>query len=111
MPAPVAPLSCCCLGADASGRGQPVVAQRLLEGLDDRGVELRPGVRTQLGQRVAGAAPTTVGAIRDHGIERIAYRDDSSAQRNLLARQAVGVAAAVPTLVREADKWCQLPQA
>ena len=45
------------LGADASGRGRAVVAHGLLEGLDDRRVELRAGVRAQLGERLAALRP------------------------------------------------------
>ena len=96
---------------DAACARCAVVAHRLLEGLDDRRVELRAGVGAQLVERLGRAAAAAVGPVGDHRVERVADRDDAGAERDLLAREAVGVAAAVPALVREAHERRELAQA
>ena len=96
------------------GRGRPDPLQggrrelrsdeRGHERLDDGGVELGAGARAQLGDRLGGGDGTGVGALGDHRVERVAHEDDPRAQRDLLAVQAVGVAATVVALVAGAHE-------
>ena len=44
-----------------------------------------------------------VGAVRGDGVERIGYGDNARHQRNLVGRQAVGIAGAVDALVVQFD--------
>src|SRR3954451_3440775 len=80
-------------------RGQPVA-------LDDRdrrrrhgGVELEASLRPQLADRVIAVAGGAVGTVGGHGAERVSHAHDARGDRDLLARQPVGIPAAVPALV------------
>ena len=53
--------------------------------------------------RRARVPPRAVGAVGGHRVERVGDEDDPRAERDVLARQAVRVAAAVPGLVVVAD--------
>src|SRR4051812_25194217 len=57
------------------------------------------------------AQPLAIRAIGRHGVVRVADEDDPSLERNVLARDAVRVAAAVPALVAMTDDRPPLQQA
>src|SRR5664280_3287237 len=77
-----------------------VLAQRL----DDLRIELRAGVLAQLGQRGPSRARRVVGALGDQRVKGVARSDDARSERYLSAGQAVGIAAAVPSLVAGANQ-------
>src|SRR5262249_27700358 len=69
------------------------------EGVDDLGVELGAGAALELLDRLVGRDAPPVDALGGHGVESIRDEDDPGAERDALAGEAVGVAAAVPALV------------
>ena len=71
--------------------------------VDDVGRELRAGVGVQLGDRDLERQRLAVRAVGRHRVEGVAGGDDAGGDRDRLAGQAVGIAAAVPALVRGAD--------
>ena len=73
-----------------------------------RGSNWRPGAGPQLGDRRLERHRLAVGAGRRHRAERVAAGDDPRLDRDLLAGQAVRVAAAVVVLVRGADDAADL---
>ena len=80
------------------------------EAADDLRVELRPGARGQLLARRGGGAGPAVGASRGHDLVGVGDRDDPRAEADLLTRQPVGVAHAVPALVVLADRSTPVAQ-
>ena len=56
-------------------------------------------IAARLGERRGGA----VGAVGGQRVERVGHREDARRERDVLARQAVRVARAVPALVVVAD--------
>src|SRR3954469_9231376 len=70
----------------------------------DPRVELHAGARAQAPARLAAGQRRAVGAVARHRVERVGGRDDPRRQRDPVAAQAVGVAAAVPCLVRRAHE-------
>src|SRR3954471_5758486 len=70
----------------------------------DARVELRAGAGAQAAARLAAGQRGAVGAVARHRVERVGGRDDPRGQRDAVAAQAVGVAAAVPRLVRRAHE-------
>ena len=86
------------------------LAHHLDEVVDDDGVELGPLAGFQLGEREVGGAALAVGARRRHGVIGIANGHDARVQRNVLARQAVRVAAAVVPLVVMQNDVQDLPE-
>src|SRR4051794_13250874 len=84
----------------------PLVTPRQPVALDDgdrrrrhRGVELEARLRPQLADRVLAVAGCAVGTGCGHGAERVGRADDARGDRGLLAREPVGIPAAVPALV------------
>ena len=73
------------------------------EDLDDLRVELRAALAEQLGQRDLVRQRLAVGAVGTHRVPGVAAGDDPRLERDLLAGEAVRVAAAVPALVVRAD--------
>ena len=71
---------------------------------DDRGVELRPGAAPELGQRVGALHRAPVRAVGGHRVPGVADRDHARAERDRVAGEAVGVAAAVEALVARAHE-------
>src|SRR3954468_21315866 len=94
--------------ADAPGGGGRDARERDrirgTERLDHRGVELGAGAALELGERRLVAARIRVGALRGDRVVGVADRDDARADRDLLAREPIRVAAAVPALVAEAHE-------
>ena len=70
---------------------------------DDVRVELAPGLRAQDVYRLAVRARSAVRPRGGDRVECVGDGDDASAERDLLAAQSVGVAAAVEALVVVAD--------
>src|SRR3954471_395790 len=68
----------------------------------DARVELHAGARAQAPARLAAGQRGAVGAVARHRVERVGGRDDPRPQRDPGGAQAVGIAAAVPRLVRRA---------
>src|SRR5512133_1027793 len=66
---------------------------------DDVPVELRAGVGAQLVGRLLRREGVAVAAIAGHRVPGVAREDDAGPERDALAGQAVGVAAAVPAFV------------
>ena len=74
------------------------------ERLDHVRVELRPRAAAELLERLLGGAPGAVGPVgRDRAV-RVAAADDPRDERDLLADEPVGVAAAAEALVAGADE-------
>src|SRR3954464_4546052 len=69
------------------------------QGHDDLRVELVAGAALELGHRVGDGQRRPVGAVRGHRAVGVARADDARGERDGLARDAVGVAVAVPALV------------
>src|SRR5207253_6521052 len=69
----------------------------------DRRVELRAGAALELRARRLAVERRPVGPWLDHRAERVADGDDARAERDLLAGEAVRIAATVPALVARAD--------
>src|SRR5215212_5390306 len=67
-------------------------------------VELLPGERADLVAREVGRQRATVRAVAGHRVVRVADEDHARAERDAVAGQSVGVAAAVPALVAVADQ-------
>src|SRR4051812_5057638 len=74
------------------------------EGVHDDWVELGAGAAAQLGERLLGIERALVRAVRRHRVVGIADRDDSCAERDLVAGEAVRVAVAVVVLVARAHE-------
>src|SRR3954471_21463691 len=72
--------------------------------VDHARVELHAGARAQAPARLAAGERSAVGAVARHRVERVGGRDDPRRQRDAVAAQAVGVAGAVPRLVRRAHE-------
>src|SRR4051794_23728973 len=70
---------------------------------DGNGVELLPRAVPQLVQRVPPWKGTAIRPVRDHCAVGVADCDDSAGERDLVALQPIGVAAAVEALVVVAD--------
>src|ERR671923_108248 len=76
-----------------------LVSVETLERGDDERAELRAGVGPDLRHRLDEPAGAAVRAIGGQRVERVRDEDDSRGERNRLAGEAVGVAAAVHSLV------------
>lgn len=76
----------------------PLIAD-VREGGDHRRIELATGVPDDLGTRTLERRCMAIGAVRRQRIERIGDGEHARRERDLFARQPVGVAAAVPALV------------
>jgi len=79
----------------------------------DAAVELLPGAAVQLRERFLKGDDALVEAVGGHRVEGVAHKDDAGAKGDGVAREAVGVAAAVEVLVvRTMDLYsAQRPQA
>src|SRR5207244_6203947 len=62
----------------------------------DLRVELRTGAALELRERLVRDEPATVGALRGHRVEGVRDEEDPRAERDLLARQPIRIAPAVP---------------
>ena len=87
---------------------RPSIERQLLERRGDLGVELGARAGAQLGERLRERHRLAVGAGRRHRAEGVAAGDDPGLDRDLLAGEAVRVAAAVVVLVRGADDAADL---
>ena len=83
-------------GADEAPAAAARAAQDA-ERRDERRVELAAGAAAQLVERLLLAEHRAVGARLAHRAEGVADRDDPRAERDLVAGQAVGVAARRPS--------------
>lgn len=90
---------------EAEGRAEvfaevkPVLLGDGGEDFDDFGIELRAGAATNLFTSVAHRQSFAVGAVADHGVERIGDGEDAGAERNLIALEAARVAGAIEELL------------
>ena len=73
------------------------------ERLDDLRVEVRSGAAAELVERHADGACGAVRTIRRDRAEGVASADDPRCERDLLAREAVGIARPVPVFVTRTD--------
>src|SRR5215207_3090156 len=78
--------------------------QRQHERRDDVGIELRPGARPELLDRLIAGHRPAVGPVARHRVEGVADAHDPRPEGDLVAGQLVGVAASVEVLVRGADQ-------
>src|SRR6266550_9299325 len=85
-------------------------AHHLNEVVDDDRIELRPLAGLQLGEREVWRAPLAGGTGRGHGVIGVADRDDARVQRDVLAGQAIRIAAAVVPLVMVEHDVQDLPE-
>ncbi len=71
----------------------------LTERLDDRRVELRPGVLADLCDRLITWTPFAIGPIVHDRAEGIGHREDTDRERNVRALQAVRIPRTIPSLL------------
>ena len=83
----------------AGARRRARVLEVRLERGDDSRVELRARVAPELGERLLGARSVAVAPLGRDRVVRVGDEDDARAERDLLAREPVRVARAVPVLV------------
>src|SRR5205085_2187657 len=95
---------------DSRGSGRRELAADLAEmrlafdeGIDDRRIELATALREDLGPSNLPAHRTSVRTIARHRVERIGDGEDACPEGNLVAGQAVRIAASVPALVMRPD--------
>src|SRR5438874_805321 len=69
------------------------------ESTDDSRVELGAVVREDLVHRLLPADRLSIGTIARHRVERVGEGEDARAERDPLAGQAGGIAAALPAFV------------
>src|SRR2546425_10172033 len=75
----------------------------VVEDVDESRVELCPGSSLDLGDRVLPASGAPIRPLARHRVERVRDREDASPERDLVGREVVGIALAVPALVVRAD--------
>ena len=65
---------------------------RLADGerVDHRGIEMRPGSPSQLGERVVPGHAVAIGAVVRHRVERVGDREDPGAERNVVSARRSG---------------------
>src|SRR5664279_1681168 len=68
------------------------------------GVELRTGLRLEDVDGLIVRQHGTIRSRRRHGVERFAQMDDARAERNFVAPDSIGIAAAVPPFVVMLDE-------
>ncbi len=68
-------------------------------GLDNQGVELRPGVTLQFVECVFDRLSLLIHTVADHGIEGVGYTQDAGQQRNPLTGAAEWIAQSVEAFV------------
>ena len=73
--------------------GARSVSRTSQERLDDARVELRAGALAEPPHGLLDRKAPAVGPVGRHRVERVADEDDARLERNLLARQPVGIAA------------------
>src|SRR5882724_1950871 len=86
-------------GAEVFAQVQPMLLGNGHKHVDDGGVKLAAGAAFNLFARVGHGQGSAVGAVTDHGIERIRDGKDACPERNLLAFEAARVARAVKKLL------------
>lgn len=91
-------------GSSSDGVGNRAAVDDRQQSVDDLGVELAAGVANHLRTGLFESDRLTVGAVRDHRVERVADQHDAARQRNLFARKPVWIALAVPALVFVANR-------
>ena len=79
--------------------GRPLAVEHANQRGDGRRAELRAGMALDLDARLLGRQRTAVGAIGRHRVPGVADEADPARERDRLAGEAVGIAAAVPALV------------
>src|SRR3954451_2559636 len=79
------------------------LCEQLEKGLHEFRVELAAGLAAELLDGLRLRQPARVGAPGCHRVERVAQEHDARGERDRLAREAVGVAAAIEALVARAD--------
>src|SRR4051812_13415729 len=79
-------------------------ADDTLESIDRGRHELRARAAPQLGDGALDRHRLSVHTVLDHGVERVADGDHVGTTGDVGTRQAVGIAAPVPALVRRADE-------
>src|SRR5581483_11217466 len=89
------------LGLDLDGDRKLLAVPHGEECLDHRRIELRTGAALELRERIRVRPSRTVRPERRHRVERVGDREKPRLDRDRLAAQATGVAAAVPLLVME----------
>src|SRR3954453_374920 len=82
---------------------------QLCQGCDDAWIELGARAAAELFEGVEGRQRLSVGGAADHRIVGVAGADDPRPERDLLALEAVGIAAAVPPLVGGAPQPRERP--
>ena len=69
------------------------------EGVDDLRVPLGAAAVAEIVVDLRGREPLAVRTVTRHGVERVGHRENSRLQRNLLAREVIGVSRSVQALV------------
>src|SRR5436190_5791750 len=80
---------------ERSAEGGLAVAERF----DDVRIELAPGEPRDLVDRFLPGPPGAIRPVTRHRVERVRDGEDARAERNCVAFELVGIAAAVPALV------------
>ena len=74
------------------------------------GVELRAGAALDLFARVRERQSLAIGAVADHGVQRVRDGENARAEGNLLALQAARIAGAVEEFLVSEDDFCGVAQ-
>lgn len=80
-----------------------ILVFRVHEHLHQAGVELRAGALLQLCHRLRMRPRRAIGPVGGHRVVGIGYGDDARGKGDLLARQTVGIAIAIPSFVVMVD--------
>jgi len=80
------------------------------EDFDDFGVELRAGAAANFFAGVGHRQSAAVGAVTDHGVERVGDRENAGAEGNLVAFQAARIAGAVVELLVSKDDFRRIAE-
>lgn len=92
-------------GGLADGRGNRVVVDNGEQRVYNLRVELGAGVSDHLGSGLLETDRLTIGPVGDHRVEGVAHQNDAAGKRDVVARNAVWVALAVPALVFVANRF------
>src|SRR5882762_9076872 len=84
--------------AEVFSQFEPVLFGDGHEDVDDLGIKLAARTALNLLAGVGHRESAAIGAIADHGVERVGDGEYAGAQRDLVALQAAGIAGAVKKL-------------
>src|SRR5882762_496923 len=97
-------------GAQVLAKVQPVLFRNGHKDVDDLRVELAAGATLDLFAGVRHWQGSAIGAVADHGVERIGDGKDPGTERNLFALQSARIAGTVEKLLMCKNDFCRVTQ-